>query len=102
MHVLKLAAALYREPGNTWADVVRLLAEQGHRHSRLHLQMKCDRLGLLARPGFKLCSLCKTEFKREIRVSGIRHACDDCRAHRLPAVMSLVRRRGREVTACSR
>lgn len=86
MEVLKRAAALYKQPGNTWADVVRILAAQGHKHSRKHLQRKCGDGGLLAKPDHKLCAnpLCKAEY----RGGQFSKYCECCREERLPQILS--------------
>ena len=104
MHVLKAAADLYRQPGNTWADVVRKLGAQGRRHSRKHLQRKCKQLGLLAQPGACICALCKSEFTPDPNQVRKPRYCPRCRKNELPRLISIRRQRQRSTgraSACS-
>ena len=76
--VLERAAILYRQLGNTWADVVKILNREGHYHSREHLSRKCRKHGLLPDGDKRLCTVCKNEFEPE--GDGKAFVCPNCRS----------------------
>ena len=90
--VLKRAAELYRQQGNTWAKVAAILASEGYFHSREYLARRCMERGLLAKDGFEICVLCKAEFEKS--KPGKRDVlCPSCKETRGAKWMRKVKRR---------